>query len=99
MDKEKMKILDEIFKNQPRDIIVYAVNEIWQKGATHFTIKTLNATLSYWQEEANKSKTEKVNRIISLDTQIAVYKKIKDIVMSKVSIFDIIEYLTKKKIL
>lgn len=94
-EKQVVAILDELIKDKPEIILKLAVSEIWAKGTTHFSDKTLNATIGYWEEEQQKNAQR--NQIISVDVQISVYRSIQKILREGITVFDLMKYLVKKK--
>ena len=101
MDKNREKqvaaFLDELIKDKPEIILKLVVSEIWSKGTVHFSDKTLNATIGYWEEEQQKN-TQR-NQIIGVDVQISVYRSIQKILREGITVFDLMKYLVKKKMI
>ena len=96
-EKQITAFLDEIIKDKPEIVLKLAVSELWAKGTVHFSEKTLNATIGYWEEEQQKNAQR--NQIISVETQISVYRTIQKILREGVTIFDLMKYFVKKKMI
>ena len=101
MDKNRVKqittVLDEIIKDKSDTALKLAISELWAKGTVHFSEKTLSATIGYWEEE--KLKNTQRNQIVSVDMQISVYRTIQKILREGITVFDLMRYLVKKKLI
>lgn len=96
-EKQVTAFLDDLVKDKPEVVLKLAISEIWAKGTTHFSEKTLNATIGYWEEEQQKN-TQR-NQIVSVDIQISVYRTIQKILREGITVFDLMKYLVKKKMI
>ena len=93
--QEVETILDGIAKTSPFDILTCAANEIWNKGKSHFTEKTINANIAYLKSEDAKPKSG--NPIISYQLQIQIYEAVRQIVNANITVKELGSYLSKKK--
>lgn len=95
-EKERLKTLKEIYNKHNMVAFNLALIEIWTKGTTHFSDKTLKANISYFKDLSMKKEDRK--SIISSELNLESYEIVKELIDGNITPLDIMRFNAREKL-